>query len=569
MTIQAAPRLPGQATCSSWRDSVIAALIALIGSGVWLWFALATRISLEDAYITFRYARNIAQGNGFVYNVGERVLGTTSPLQTLLLGGLGITFGPDRIPVGASIVMPVFGIAAGALIFLAVRRLGASPVAAGIGLVLFYLHPLVMRTSLGGMETPLVLFLMALSLYFLADRRAAPAAVSVGLLALCRIDGLIWGGLVIIAALLSDYRKPLKQALSFAGVVSPWLAFSWLYFGSPLPNSMLAKGVIRPGREGLLTDPLHFSRLSRFYLSGLAPAADRWLILISVALLLLGVIAVARARRRELLLLPAFLAVYTAAMYLGRAPMFHWYLAPMLLCSLPLIGVGLSHMIGWALSREGSPALRTGATVCLVVLAVVALPAVVREAKTIPRRATRASLVQQNEFGLRQAVGLWLREHTPREASVAMEAIGYQGYCSERRVIDMAGLVTPSVIEYNASSASNGIVFKRITTELRPDYIVLRSFEVDDNHHFKGGKLFETVADRDLFLHHYREVRRFTAPHPELAPLLARLTLYQRIPGAPPNSAPAGLPGEAPAGAESTTPRDSAAPASRLRGPAG
>ena len=33
--------------------------------------------TIDDAYITFRYARNILAGNGFVYNTGERVLGTT------------------------------------------------------------------------------------------------------------------------------------------------------------------------------------------------------------------------------------------------------------------------------------------------------------------------------------------------------------------------------------------------------------------------------------------------------------------------------------------------------------
>lgn len=569
LTVQAARPPLRQATRPSRRDCVIALGLALIGSGIWLWFALATRISLEDAYITFRYARNIAQSNGFVYNVGERVLGTTSPLQALLLAGLGISFGPDRIPVLASVVVPPFGIAAGVLTFLAMRRLGASAAGAAVGLLFFYLHPVVMRTSLGGMETPLVLFLMGLSLYFLAQRRAAAAALSVGLLALCRIDGLIWGGLVVAVTLLSDYRRPLRQALGFGSVVAPWLLFSWLYFGSPVPNSMLAKGVVRPGREHLLTNPLHFSRLSRFYLSGLTLSMNDWLVVASLCLIALGVLAAVRTRRRELLLLPAFLAIYPVVMYLGRAPMFEWYLAPMLLCSLPLIGVGLSQMVGLVLSGKARRPVRMGALVCLVALAVVALPAVVREAKTMPRRVARARSVQQNEFGLRRAVGLWLRQHTPEHASVAMEGIGYQGYYSERRVIDMAGLVTPKVIGYNASTGSNGTVFKHITTELQPDYIVLRSFEVEDNHHFKGGRLFETTKDRELFFRHYREARHFVAPHPELSPLLTRLTLYERLSGGPVDDTPLGESEGTPGDQKVPTPRVGAARASRPRGPAG
>ncbi len=43
---------------------------------------------VDDAYITFRYARNLVRGTGFVYNPGERVLGTTTPLYTLVLAAL-------------------------------------------------------------------------------------------------------------------------------------------------------------------------------------------------------------------------------------------------------------------------------------------------------------------------------------------------------------------------------------------------------------------------------------------------------------------------------------------------
>ncbi|MEK7327184.1 MAG: hypothetical protein AAB217_18220, partial [Chloroflexota bacterium] len=43
---------------------------------------------VDDAYITFRYARNQVNGLGFVYNHGDRVMGTTTPLYTLLMAGL-------------------------------------------------------------------------------------------------------------------------------------------------------------------------------------------------------------------------------------------------------------------------------------------------------------------------------------------------------------------------------------------------------------------------------------------------------------------------------------------------
>ncbi len=52
--------------------------------------AIAARLAtgphpIDDAYITFRYARNLADGLGLVYNPGEWVLGTTAPLWATIL----------------------------------------------------------------------------------------------------------------------------------------------------------------------------------------------------------------------------------------------------------------------------------------------------------------------------------------------------------------------------------------------------------------------------------------------------------------------------------------------------
>ena len=65
--------------------------------------ALALRLlprprTIDDAYITFRYARNIVEGQGFVYNPGVRTLGTTTPLYTLLMAAIGAITGSEAYP---------------------------------------------------------------------------------------------------------------------------------------------------------------------------------------------------------------------------------------------------------------------------------------------------------------------------------------------------------------------------------------------------------------------------------------------------------------------------------------
>lgn len=62
-------------------------MVLIVALGIFLWSN--TAYDIDDAPITYRYADNIVQGNGFVYNPGERVLGTSTPLYTLILASLG------------------------------------------------------------------------------------------------------------------------------------------------------------------------------------------------------------------------------------------------------------------------------------------------------------------------------------------------------------------------------------------------------------------------------------------------------------------------------------------------
>src|SRR5690348_1608071 len=93
--------LPGNGeSASAARTDQIIALAIAVGAIIARCLILrSTHCTIEDAYITLRYADNIAAGRGFVYNPGEQVLGTTTPLFTLILalaGRLGVdalTFG--------------------------------------------------------------------------------------------------------------------------------------------------------------------------------------------------------------------------------------------------------------------------------------------------------------------------------------------------------------------------------------------------------------------------------------------------------------------------------------------
>jgi hypothetical protein len=71
---------------------------------IFLLFALCTNHVWEDYYITYRSSKNLANGHGLVFNVGERLHTFTSPLGVLLpalshlltCNTCGVTLQPGR-----------------------------------------------------------------------------------------------------------------------------------------------------------------------------------------------------------------------------------------------------------------------------------------------------------------------------------------------------------------------------------------------------------------------------------------------------------------------------------------
>src|SRR5206468_5817414 len=96
-----------KALTSSGVQRVLAGtLVAILAAALLaqLWASLGS--TQDDAFISYRYARNLAEGNGLVYNSGERVEGYTNFLWTVLLAALTAA-GADPVRIA-----PVLGAAA-------------------------------------------------------------------------------------------------------------------------------------------------------------------------------------------------------------------------------------------------------------------------------------------------------------------------------------------------------------------------------------------------------------------------------------------------------------------------
>jgi hypothetical protein len=213
----------------------------------------------DDAMISMRYARNLANGDGLVWNAGgERVEGITNPLWAIWMAVLHV------LPVGP-FKQPVLVMLSSAVLLLAVlwvaRRLAQElapdrPVVAVVAAVLTATFAPLVLWSMGGMEVGLLAWLLGaavLSAVRLVARPEAWArrdtvvtAALAGAAIATRVDAVVGLGAVAAAALWCAPRDRRRQvALVLGAPVVGGLALvtaaRLAYYGDPLPNTYYLK----------------------------------------------------------------------------------------------------------------------------------------------------------------------------------------------------------------------------------------------------------------------------------------------------------------------------------------
>jgi hypothetical protein len=471
----------------SW--AVLVALIVIL--------ALAARLipgprTIDDAYITFRYARNLLAGNGFVFNPGERVLGTTTPLFTLVLSAAALPFGGSAapFPVIALIAATLFDI--GACVTLAYLGRAFGRPAAGLATALAWaIAPTSVTFAVGGLETSLFVFLIALAFLAHVRERALLTGVLCGLAALTRPDALIPVALIALDCIWRALRSsrdrwlPLVRfAVPLAALALAWAAFAWSYFGALIPQSMLAKGAAYR-----LPEAAAFIRLLQAFGT---PFMENelfgtwWIAPGLVCCIALSMLAISRLARRvpgawPALVFPwAFLIIFSAANPL----IFRWYLAeplPFYMLSI-LIGVGEfsqdvahSNMLhGRALPKP--LAARVGwAVVAVWVVVVLGAGWVLHPTNGADRPAPEMAIVRLEEAYTE--VARRLAPEVNRSTVVAAGDVGALGYFLDAHILDLVGLNSKEVTQYFPLPAAMYVINYAVPPgaifAAMPDYVIL------------------------------------------------------------------------------------------------
>ena len=215
----------------------------------------------DDAFISFRYARNLLEGHGLVYNPGEYVEGYSNFLWVLELAALWGLFGlrPEQTAPWLSIACTVGTLAA---MLWWITRLPGLPQR---GLVAWMALGLVCSsatfavwTSAGGLETRqftlfIVLAVVGLTLYPENRRALLGVSLSLAAAALTRPEGPLFAGCcfgwyAVQRRVATRHWRPDWRATT--ALVAPFLAlaighylFRYGYYGEWLPNTYYAKHV--------------------------------------------------------------------------------------------------------------------------------------------------------------------------------------------------------------------------------------------------------------------------------------------------------------------------------------
>ena len=442
---------------------------------------LPTPRTIDDAFITFRYARNLVAGAGFVYNLGVPVDAATTQIYTLLLAGLAAITRSGNYPWLALLVNSLADALTCALLVALGHRL-TGRLAVGLAAALLWaIAPMSVTFAIGGMETSVCILGLTFTTWAYVTHRPRWALVAAALTLLTRPDAAL-----LIAPLLLDLlwrswrarRWPWVEAGLFVGVLAPWVVFATLYFGSPLPHSLAAKALayrLQP-TEAAVRLLQHYG--TPFFEDALL---GRLWPLVGIALYLaLGLIGGRAMVRREprAWLVAVYPWLYGVVFAVANPLIFRWYLAPPLPSYYLSILAGLStlaHDVArgvrlptWAARAGwGLPALAAGA---LLLNGWTLRPDHGPQAPA-PRMAWHQLELYYTRLGQD------LAPHVTPHTVIAAGDVGALGYYSQAHILDTVGLMSPAASAYYPLPADqyviNYAVPARLILDHRPDWVVL------------------------------------------------------------------------------------------------
>ncbi len=408
-------------------------------------FHWLTNFTFDDAFITFRYVENLAIGDGFVYNKGEHVLGTTTPLFTLLLSMVHVI--GFKVQQAATLVALMSSGITAVLIYKFACSLRMNHFAF-VPVLLYILFPRLLVTDTAGMETSFFTLLIITSMYYSHKEKHYYAWGMATLASLTRPEGFLLLLLLGIKTLIQNREELIKLLAIPFSIIAPWFLFSNYYFGSVIPNSITAKLALYSqfGSSNIIDKLFLILNIYNYY--GI------------VLILLAGIGAYWLWKKQNFgLLALVWLGGMILPLAVSNTALFIWYVSPIYPIYFLFIGAGFIFLIEKIQNQTLQVLLYKKiifALICLLLLPMVYM------------KVSYYKLSQHNLEKVHKQIGYYLYTHTSEDEIIAAEDIGYIGYYSKRKILDRDGLVSPEAVIYNRSGK-----YFELVADYKPDWVVL------------------------------------------------------------------------------------------------
>lgn len=453
----------------------LAALALIVAFAGVIWPAWLS----DDAFISFRYAQNLVDGHGLVYNQGERVEGYTNFLWTLLAAGV-LALGGD-LAWWSHLAGVVLGLAIVLLLFVQAVRLLPPAWALLAALICATSQSLLLYTARGsGLETGLfaLLLLLAGMAYLGRSGEALPAPSRLALVgalfalaAMTRPEGVLVGGLTglhLLATLwargvqqapdqpsVAQRSRPLPAILALAGaflaLFLPYFLWRLSYYGDLLPNTFYAKtgGGLQQILRGLA------------YAGGFALSLGGPLLLVITLPWLRDWRAALASWRGYLLPIVGAYSAYIVAVggdhFRGErffVPILPW-LAILLADGLSAAYARIFKRSGQAEAEKAKSAFSAPSLVNVLLGIAIAAGAVAALARTDAEAETIRGL--DESVWIWREIGWWVADQGLPDASVAASGAGAVAYYSRHTTVDLLGLTDKHIGRLEVADMGAGV----------------------------------------------------------------------------------------------------------------
>lgn len=422
-------------------------------------------VPLDDAWIHFQFARNISQGNGFSFNAGEPTPGSTAPLWTVLLAGIGLMsheFLTWAIGLSALFFLLTIAFSYGLTAELSGSRAVGLVAAAGV-----LLSGRLVWAGLAGMETTAFTALSMAAIWLYAKKGLNPAAALLfGLASQARPEGHALFALAIADASWTTFRGWFNDGtyspqwgglmkgmalpiLVYLAVSLPYTLFSLNQTGRPLANTFYAKvdtAQLFSPRTLRETVIIHFRDNPIAFLLLLPGIGQTW-------------------RRSRLVVAWLILLPILSAFMVD----FIWHHGRYTMPLIPIVSIVAAQGIEWLVDKLPSRSRAYAAAALVVVF-------VVSGAWQLPRWAQQLGQNSREIIAIDVAIGKWLAENTAPEAMIAVDDIGAIGYLSGRKIFDLNGLVSPEmwpILHEEPQGHLRNEATTRLLSQIGPDYLAI------------------------------------------------------------------------------------------------